>query len=69
MKIAELRKLTNEELTAKIVEAKKELLDLRIKKSTGTLENPSKINELRKGIARALTILKEREINESEENK
>jgi large subunit ribosomal protein L29 len=69
MKIAELRKLSNEELTTKIAEAKKELLDLRIKKSTGTLEKPSKINELRKGIARALTILKEREINESEENK
>jgi large subunit ribosomal protein L29 len=69
MKIADLRKLSNEELTTKITEAKKELLDLRIKKSTGTLEKPSKINELRKGIARALTILKEREINESEENK
>ena len=69
MKIAELRKLSNEELTTKITEAKKELLDLRIKKSTGTLEKPSKINELIKGIARALTILKEREINESEENK
>ena len=69
MKINDLRKLSNEELTAKITEAKKELLDLRIKKSTGTLEKPSKINELRKGIARALTILKEREINESEENK
>ena len=69
MKINDLRKLSNEELTSKIVEAKKELLDLRIKKSTGTLEKPSKINELRKGIARALTILKEREINESEENK
>ena len=69
MKIADLRKLSNEELTTKIAEAKKELLDLRIKKSTGSLEKPSKINELRKGIARALTILKEREINESEETK
>lgn len=69
MKINDLRKLSNEELTTKITEAKKELLDLRIKKSTGTLEKPSKINELRKGIARAMTILKEREINESEENK
>jgi len=69
MKINDLRKLSNEELTSKITEAKKELLDLRIKKSTGTLEKPSKINELRKGIARAMTILREREINESEENK
>ena len=68
MKIKDLRSLSNEELTTKITEAKKELLDLRIKKSTGTLEKPSRINELRKGIARAMTILREREL-ESEENK
>ena len=68
MKIKDLRSLSNEELTTKITEAKKELLDLRIKKSTGTLEKPSRINELRKGIARAMTILREREL-ESEETK
>lgn len=69
MKIKELRALSNEELITKITEAKKELLELRVKKSTGTLEKPSKINELRKGIARAMTILKERELSESEETK
>ena len=68
MKIKDLRALSSEELTTKITEAKKELLDLRIKKSTGSLEKPSRINELRKGIARAKTILREREL-ESEETK
>ena len=69
MKIKDLRALSNEELTKKISEAKKELLELRIKKSTGSLEKPSRINELRKGIARAMTIIKERELSESEETK
>ena len=69
MKIKELRELSNEELVSKITEAKKELLELRVKKSTGSLEKPSRINELRKGIARAMTIIRERELSESEENK
>jgi len=69
MKIKELRELSNEELVSKIAEAKKELLELRVKKSTGSLEKPSRINELRKGIARAMTVIRERELSESEENK
>jgi len=62
MKVNELRKLTDEELTAKIVENKKELLDLRFKQATGSLEKPAKINELRKDVARMNTILREREL-------
>ncbi len=57
----ELRALSNEELEAKIKESKKELFDLRLQQSTGSLEKPSKINELRKNIARMNTILSERE--------
>ena len=64
MKINELRKLTNEDLNKKITESKKELLDLRIKQSTGSLEKPSKIHELRKDVARMKTILRERELSE-----
>ncbi len=68
MKINELRKLTNEDLNKKIAESKKELLDLRIKQSTGSLEKPSKIHELRKDVARMKTILRERELSEGGEN-
>ena len=68
MKINELRKLTNEDLNKKITESKKELLDLRIKQSTGSLERPSKIHELRKDVARMKTILRERELSEGGEN-
>ena len=62
-KLKELRKLSDEELNKKIVESKKELFDLRLKISTGTLEKPSKVDELRKNIARMKTILNERKNN------
>ena len=59
--VKELRALSNEELESRIKESKKELFDLRLKQSTGSLEKPSKIRELRKNVARMQTILKERE--------
>ena len=43
-------------------ETKKELFGLRMKQSTGTLDKPSRIKELRKDVARMKTILKEREL-------
>ena len=62
MKINEIRKLTTEEINKKIVDSKEELLKLRMKQATGTLENSARINELRKDVARFKTILREREI-------
>lgn len=59
--VKELRALSNEELITKIKESKKELFELRLKQSTGSLEKPSKIRELRKNVARMKTILAERE--------
>ena len=59
--VKELRALSDEELNTKIKEAKKELFDLRLKQSTGSLEKPSRIRELRKNVARMKTILAERE--------
>lgn len=64
MKIKELRELSNKELEGKIRESKKELFNLRMKQSTGTLENPSKMRELRKDVARMKTIMRERELKE-----
>lgn len=62
MKTNEIRKLTTEEINKKIVESKEELLKLRFKQATGSLENPARVKELRKDVARLKTILKEREI-------
>ena len=60
--VKEYRKLTVEDLKSKITESKKELFDLRLKQSTGALEKPSRIHELRKNIARMNTILREKEM-------
>ena len=62
MKTNEIRKLTTEEINKKIVESKEELLKLRFKQATGSLENPARVKELRQDVARFKTILKEREI-------
>ncbi len=60
----EIRKLTDEELIAKIEECKVELFNLRFSQATGNLEKPSRIRELRKLVARMKTILRERELSE-----
>ena len=62
MKTNEIRKLSTEEINKQIAESKEELFNLRMKQATGNLENPSRIRELRKTVARLKTILREREI-------
>ena len=59
----EIRDLSNEELLSKIEETKQELFNLRFQQATGSLEKPSRINELRKLVARMKTILRERELS------
>lgn len=61
MKVNEIRKLTTEEITAKIKEYKEELFNLRFQQATGNLEKPSRIRELRHTVARMKTVLRERE--------
>ena len=59
----EIRDLSNEELLSKIEESKQELFNLRFQQATGSLEKPSRINDLRKLVARMKTILRERELS------
>ena len=65
-KLKELRALSDKELLNKIVESKKELFNLRLSISKGTLEKSSRVDELRKDIARMKTILNERKNNGGE---
>lgn len=58
----EIRELSDKELLSKIEELKEELFNLRFQQATGSLEKPSRINELRKLVARMKTILREREL-------
>ena len=66
MTAQEIRKLSNEEILEKIKSSKSELLDLRMQNARGALEKPVKINTLKKDIARMMTILKEREMEQPE---
>ena len=58
----ELRKLSSADLLKKIEESKAELFNLRFNQAKGNLEKPSRIRELRTLVARAKTILREREL-------
>ena len=62
MKAKELRELTTEELVKKQEELREELFNLRFASATGNLEKPSRINEIRKTIARIKLVIREREI-------
>ncbi|EJY56863.1 ribosomal protein L29 [Alicyclobacillus hesperidum URH17-3-68] len=62
MKATELRELSSEELASRIEGLKDELFNLRFQLATGQLENPMRIRQVRKDIARAKTILRQREL-------
>ena len=67
MKIAEIRKLTTEDLNKKLEENKKELFNLKFAASTGSLEKPHRVKELRHEVAKIKTVIRERELNSKEE--
>ena len=67
MKANEIRKMTSSDLEKELVELKSELFKLRFQLATNGLENPMKIKNTKKDIARIKTILKERELQESAE--
>ena len=60
MKIAEIKNMTVEELNAKLVELNKELFNLRFQHAEKQLENPHKITEVKRDIARVMTVLNEK---------
>jgi len=62
MKADELRDMTNDELKERSQEFKEELFNLRFQKATAQLDNPMRIREVKKSIARIKTILREREL-------
>lgn len=62
MRIEEVRKLTDQELVEKVYELKSDLMALRFQQKTGNLDNGKKITEVRKTIAKVLTVQKERQL-------
>ena len=62
MDLKKMRDMTDTELNGELDKMKKELFNLRFQHVTGQLENPVKMRELKKDIARVKTILREREL-------
>ncbi|MFC7394853.1 50S ribosomal protein L29 [Scopulibacillus cellulosilyticus] len=62
MKANEVRNLTTAEVEQQVKTLKEELFNLRFQLATGQLENPARIREVKKAIARAKTVLREREL-------
>ena len=67
MKINKIREMSSPELEKELGELKSELFKLKFSLATNGLENPMKIKEVKKDIAKIKTILKERELTNSAE--
>jgi large subunit ribosomal protein L29 len=59
---AELRELDDDELESRLVNARKELFNLRFQAATGRLDNSARTGFVRKDIARILTVMRNREL-------
>ncbi len=66
MKIKDIRDLSSQELENQILDLKKELFNLRFQHATNQLDNPLRIAEVKKSIARIKTVIRERELTNSE---
>ena len=66
MKMENIRKLSQTELIAEESRLKKELFNLRFQHTTGQLENPGKMKELKKDIARVKTVMRENALKAAE---
>ncbi len=62
MKAKDVHELSTDELTRKVDDLKDELFKLRFQLATGQLENPMRIRDVKKSIARVKTVLREREL-------
>lgn len=65
MKATALRERSSDELSKTLSDLEEQLFKLRFQKSTGQIENPVKIREVKRDIARVLTVINERQAQES----
>jgi large subunit ribosomal protein L29 len=63
MKSSEAHNLKDDELVAKLIDAKQESFNLRFRHATGELENTARLGQAKRDIARLLTVAKERGID------
>jgi large subunit ribosomal protein L29 len=66
MKTSEIKELTTKEIVEKIQVEKENLVRLRLNHAVSPLDNPLKIKEARKNVARLKTVLRQRELSENQ---
>ena len=66
MKINKIKEMSSPELEKELVELKNELFKLRFQLATNGLDNPMKIRNTKKDIARIKTVLREKELEDAE---
>jgi len=59
---SEIRELPDQELAESLAENKEELFNLRFQNVTGQLDNPQRLKQVKREIARILTVMREREL-------
>ena len=66
MELNKIREMTDVELRAELDKMKQELFNLRFQHVTGQLENPLKMREVKRNIARVKTIIREKELDKAQ---
>ena len=65
MKAVDIREMSTSELNEKLTELKAELFNLRFQHAINQLDNPTRLNVVKKDIARIKTIIRENELKET----
>ena len=65
MTLDEIRDMTSDELIESLTEAKEEQFNLRFQVATNQLDNTARIKEVKKDIARMLTVMRERQLTDA----
>ena len=69
MKASEVHNLKDDELVAKLIDAKQDAFNLRFRHATGELENSARLGQAKKDVARLLTVAKARGIDVEKETR
>jgi large subunit ribosomal protein L29 len=69
VKAAEVHNLKDDELVAKLIDAKEEAFNLRFRHATGEVENTARLGDAKRDIARLITVARERGIDVEKETR
>ncbi|MFN3288353.1 MAG: 50S ribosomal protein L29 [Sphingomonadaceae bacterium] len=67
MRIDDIRAKSDDQLSAELQQLKREQFNLRFQRATGQLEKPARVREVRRAIARVMTVQRQRELAAAKE--